>query len=145
MSIEEYKRLVEDLTPKEPKKKNYIISFLVGGLIGVLNEFIASFINMIFYLSKSDSYMWSSLIIIFIVCLLTCLGKFDDLVSKYKCGLIIPTTGFAHSVASSMLDYKFEGFITGVGSNYFKLAGSVILTGIISSFIFVALKVIMYG
>ena len=33
-------------------------------------------------------------------------------------------------------EYKKDGLITGLGSNFFKLAGSVILYGIISAFIF---------
>ena len=70
---------------------------------------------------------------------------FDNWVTTCKCGLIIPTTGFAHSVSSSALDYKKDGLITGLGSNFFKLAGSVILYGIISSFILVIVKVIISG
>ncbi len=65
--------------------------------------------------------------------------------SKAKAGLLIPTTGFAHSVASSALDYKKEGLVTGLGSNFFKLAGSVILYGILSAFILVIVKVIIGG
>lgn len=62
-----------------------------------------------------------------------------------NCGLIIPTSGFAHSVASSALEYKKDGLITGLGSNFFKLAGSVILYGIISSFILVIVRLILVG
>jgi stage V sporulation protein AC len=71
------------------------------------------------------------MIIIFVGSFLTALGVFDSLVSKAKCGLIVPTTGFAHSIASSALDYKKDGLITGLGANFFKLAGSVILYGIL--------------
>jgi stage V sporulation protein AC len=76
-------------------------------------------------------------------CLFTGLGFFDNWVSKYKCGLIIPTTGFAHSIMSSNLDYKNDGLITGLGSNCFRLAGSVILYGMISGFIMGVIKVII--
>ena len=85
------------------------------------------------------------LIVIFLSSLFTALGFFDNWVNKCKCGLIIPTTGFAHSVASSALEYKKDGLITGLGSNFFKLAGSVILYGIISAFILVIVKVIFSG
>ena len=73
--------------------------------------------------------------LIFIGCLLTCLGFFDKWVTFCKCGLIIPITGFAHSVASSVLDYKKDGLITGMGANMFKLAGAVIVAGVVSAFI----------
>ena len=57
----------------------------------------------------------------------------------------MPTTGFAHSVASAALDYRNDGLITGLGSNFFKLAGSVILYGVISAFFLVIVKVICCG
>lgn len=145
MNTSEYKKLVKSLSPKEPRLKNAIIAFLVGGLVGLLNELMATFISITFFLSKTESYMWATLITILITVILTGLSKFDDLVSKCKCGLIIPTTGFAHSVASSSIDYKRDGLITGMGSNFFKLAGSVILYGIISSFLLIIIKVIIYG
>jgi stage V sporulation protein AC len=78
-------------------------------------------------------------------CLFTALGFFDNWVTKAKAGLIIPTTGFAHSVASAALDYKRDGLVTGVGANIFKLAGSVILYGIVSAFFLSVLGVIIYG
>ena len=41
MNKDEYKKLVDGLTPKENKSKNAIIAFLVGGLVGLLAELIA--------------------------------------------------------------------------------------------------------
>ena len=69
---------------------------------------------------------------------------YNYLVAKTKMGLILPTTGFAHSIASSALDYKKDGVIA-LGSNFFKLAGSVILYGMVSAFFLALLKVIIYG
>ena len=58
------------------------------------------------------------------------------MVNKFRCGLLIPITGFAHSMTSSSLDYKNEGLIYGIGSNMFKLAGNVIVYGIVSAWTF---------
>ena len=85
------------------------------------------------------------LIMIFVASLFTALGFFDNWVSKCKCGLIVPTTGFAHSVTSAALEYRKEGMITGLGANFFKLAGSVILFGIVSAFFLCFIKVICNG
>ena len=82
---------------------------------------------------------------IFIGCLLTCLGFFDRVVHFCKCGLIVPITGFAHSLCSSGLDYKHEGPIYGVGSNMFKLAGSVILYGVVSAWFFGMIRYLIGG
>ena len=60
-------------------------------------------------------------------------------------GAIIPITGFAHSMQSATLDYKNEGLIYGFGSNMFRLAGSVILYGVVSSYIFGIIRLILGG
>lgn len=145
MNKEEYQELVQTLTPKEPKLHNAIVAFLVGGSIGFIGEIIVKILMESFGLSRVDSCAWLAFILILFASLMTALGKFDNWVTKAKCGLIIPTTGFAHSVQSAALDYKKEGFITGIGANMFKLAGSVILFGIVSSFFLVLLRVMLYG
>ena len=145
MNKEDYKKLVKKHTPKEPKLRNVGVAFLVGGLIGLFAEILIFVIKHCFSVSVVVAGLITALIVIFLSSLFTALGFFDNWVNKRKCGLIIPTTGFAHSVASSALEYKKDGLITGLGSNFFKLAGSVILYGIISAFILVIVKVIFGG
>lgn len=118
-----YKELVNSLTPKENKWKNLLIAFISGGVIGSISEILV----------KCFSPEVMMIIWIVIASILTGFGVFDDIVDKFKMGIIIPITGFAHSVTASSLEYKHDGLITGIGSNYFKLAGSVILYGIITS------------
>lgn len=145
MNKDEYKKLVDKLTPKEDKSKNAFYSFLVGGLMGVFAEILVSLLVKFMAISRVEAYQWVCLIIIFLGCLFTALGFFDNWVTKVKAGLIIPTTGFAHSVMSAAFDYKKDGFITGIGANYFKLAGSVILFGILSAFFCACIGVIIHG
>ncbi len=145
MEKEEYKKLVKKISPAENKLKNIIVAFLMGGAVALIGEFIVCGLMTIFGLSRVDAGGWLVLIVIFVACLLTALNFFDNWVMRCKCGLIIPTTGFAHSVASSALDYRNDGLITGLGSNFFKLAGSVILYGVISAFILVIVRVIIGG
>lgn len=145
MDKNEYKKLVDKLTPKPNKSKNAIIAFLVGGSVGLFAEISVVTIMKCFAISKVEAFMWTCLLVIFLASLFTAIGFFDTFVTKAKAGLILPTTGFAHSVISSALDYKRDGFITGIGANIFKLAGSVILYGIVSAFFFAVLGVILYG
>lgn len=145
MNKDEYKKIIDRLTPKENKSKNAMVAFFVGGLVGALAELVVTILVHIFALSRGDAYLWTCLLVIFISCLFTALGFFDNWVTKAKAGLILPTTGFAHSVTSAAFDYKRDGFITGIGANVFKLAGSVILYGILSAFLFAILGVIFYG
>ncbi len=145
MDKEEYKKLVKRLTPQENKKKNALVAFLVGGIVGALAEVSVSLMVHFFAVARADACLWTCLLVIFIASLFTALGFFDNWVTEAKAGLILPTTGFAHSVTSAGLDYKRDGFITGVGANMFKLAGSVILYGIVSAFLFAILGVIIHG
>lgn len=137
--------LVKKHTPREPKLRNFGVAFLVGGLIGLLAEVISMILKNCFAFSSVEAGLIVALIVIGVASLFTALGFFDSWVSKCKCGLIIPTTGFAHSVASSALEYKRDGLITGLGSNFFKLAGSVILYGIISAFLLVIVRLVIGG
>lgn len=119
----DYKKLVKSLTTPENYFKNTLVAFLSGGIIGAISEILVSTFNV-------DTML---IIWIFIAAVLTGLSIFDKLADVFKMGIIIPITGFSHSVSSSTLEYKKDGLITGIGSNYFKLAGSVILYGILSA------------
>lgn len=143
LNKEEYLKLINNNKVKEPRLKNAIYSFLSGGLLGVICELLSFIITSIFKITKMDSYIYVCLILVILSTLFTALGFMDNYINKYKCGLIIPTTGFAHSVQSSTIDYKKEGLITGIGANYLKLAGSVILYGILSSVILLIIKEVM--
>ena len=50
-------------------------------------------------------------------------------------GSAVPVTGFANGITSAALEYRSEGFVLGVGCNMFKIAGPVIVYGVVASFI----------
>lgn len=140
MNTRKYQTMVDNLTPKENKLTNMLIAFFSGGLIGLIGTFLYLRLNNTY--NEELSVSFTLLILIIIISFLTSMGKADSLFTKFKCGLIIPITGFAHSIASSIIDYKKEGLIN-IGSNTFKLAGSVILYGIVSAIILTLIKVIL--
>lgn len=140
MNIDEYKKIVKKYTPSPNKLKNAYLSFISGGLIGLIGTIIY---NILTYYNVNNANVWVIIILIISASILTGLSIFDNLVEKFKCGIIIPITGFAHAMTSSAIDYKKDGFISGIGSNTFKLAGSVILYGTISAFILTIIKVII--
>ena len=145
MNKEEYNEFIKDFIPKEDRLKNGLISFFCGGLIGLLSEILLELYSMWFNLPRKDSGVMALLTLIVIASLLTAFGVFDVLMSKLKSALIIPITGFAHSITSAALDYKSEGLILGIGANIFKLAGSVILYGIVAAYIFGFVRVLIMG
>ena len=145
MEKKEYQKLVNDSIPKDNKFKNGLIVFISGGLIGGFSEILKLLLVNYYDFNVKDATSIIILVLIILACFFTAFLDFDKWVIKLKAGLIVPITGFAHSIQSSVLDYKTDGLITGLGANFFKLAGSVILYGIISSFIFCILKVVFYG
>lgn len=145
MDKERYKKLTSKIVPKEDKVKNGIIAFLVGGFIGFLGQVIVTVLENNFNVVHKDSTSIMIVILIFIASICTALGFFDNLVAKAKAGLIVPITGFAHAMTSSMIDYKNEGFVTGIGSNAFKLTGSVILYGVFSAYVFGTIRYLFFG
>jgi branched-subunit amino acid ABC-type transport system permease component len=61
--------------------------------------------------------------------LLTGLGVYDKLAKIAGAGTLVPITGFANSVAAPALEFKAEGFVTGMAVKMFSIAGPVIVFG----------------
>jgi len=131
-----YNQVADKHKARENKMHHTVVSFLSGGVIGFLGELVIELLCSFFHLSRGDASNIMIVLFIFIASLCTALGFFDKLVSIFRCGLLIPITGFAHSMTSSALDYRKEGPIYGIGSNMFKLAGSVIVYGVVSAWFF---------
>ena len=145
MKRSEYKEIVDRHTKNGNKFRNASIAFIIGGFMGVLGNFLVDAYSYYFDLSSKDASVFMIITLVFLGCFLTCLGFFDKWVNFAKCGLIIPITGFAHAMMSAALEYRKEGLVTGIGSNMFKLAGSVIIYGVVSAYIFGLLRVLIMG
>lgn len=145
MDKNKYKILVDKYTPKENRFYNGLIAFFVGGLMGMLGQFLVSFYSYYFSIPSKEASVFMIVTLVFFGCLFTCFGFFDKLVAFTRCGLIIPITGFAHSMMSAALEYKREGLVTGIGSNIFKLAGTVIMFGVVSAYLFGLLRIVVLG
>ena len=111
--------------------------------MGTLSELLLRLYILWFDLPRKEAGIIVTITLIIIASILTALGIFDVFVSKLKCALIIPITGFAHSMTSSALEYRKEGLVLGIGSNIFKLAGTVILYGIVSVYVFGIIRLIL--
>ena len=130
-----YNQILDKEEIKRPIIKNSIIAFVIGGLICLFGECLIVLFNKVFKIEQKTSQMLMALVIVSITALLTGIGIFDKIGEIAGAGTIIPITGFANSLTSSALESKSEGIITGILTNMFKLAGAIIATGIISSFI----------
>lgn len=140
-----YKEIVEKHTPTEDRFKNAVVAFFVGGLLGLIGQSLIDLYSYYFNIPTAQASVFMIVTLIFLGCLFTCFGFFDKLVHKARCGLIIPITGFAHAMMSATLEYRKEGMVTGIGANMFKLAGSVIIFGVVSAYTFGIIRYIIFG
>lgn len=145
MEKNRYKDLVSKHTPKENRLYNSLIAFLIGGLMGILGQWILELYSYYLDIPIKEASTYMIITLIFIGCLLTCFGFFDKWVNFAKAGLIVPITGFAHSMMSAALEYRKEGLVTGLGANIFKLAGTVILFGVVSAYVFGLIRLMLLG
>ncbi len=136
MTNEEYEKLVKEISLKDNIIKNVLVAFFSGGFTGIIGEMIFRFLMINLNINRNDSYFLTFSCFIIIGSLLTGLGIFDKVLSICKCGLIVPSTGFANTMTSSAMDSNREGFVKGIGANIFKLTGSIILYGVVFGIIF---------
>ena len=143
MNVDRYNKIVERNSVKENTLLNGFVSFMVGGILGSLSELLLNLYCLWFSLPRKESGVLVIITLIVIASILTAVGIFDVFVTKLKAALIIPITGFAHSMTSAALEYRNEGLIMGIGSNIFKLGGSVILYGIVSAYFFGIIRMVV--
>ena len=145
MEKNKYQNLVDKHTPKENRLLNCFVSFFIGGLMGFLGQLLVDLYSYYLSIPTKDASTFMIITLVFFGCLFTALGFFDKWVNFAKCGLIVPITGFAHAMMSAALEYRKEGLVTGLGANMFKLAGSVILYGVVSAWFFGMIRYLLGG
>lgn len=129
----DYKKYVEQISPKPTYLKNYISAFIVGGIICCIGQAINDFYANFASLDKLAAGTATSITLIFLGAFLTGLGIYDLIGKRAGAGSIIPITGFANSIVSPAMEFKREGYVLGVSANLFKIAGPVLVYGIGSS------------
>ena len=111
----QYDEMVSRASPPSPVVRDCAWAFLVGGAICTLGE--------------------ASIALIFLSAIFTLPGWYQKLAAKAGAGTLVPITGFANSVVSPAIEFKAEGWVTGVGARIFGIAGPVIAFGTLASFV----------
>ena len=112
----EYDKMVRRASPPSPVVQDCLWAFFVGGAICLLGEAL----RQLFLLLSA---------------LATLPGWYQKLAAKAGAGTLVPITGFANSVVSPAIEFKAEGWVTGVGAKIFTIAGPVIAFGTLASFV----------
>ncbi|NBJ63669.1 SpoVA/SpoVAEb family sporulation membrane protein [bacterium c-19] len=131
--------------PKTHKGKNALVAFISGGVIGAIGQGLCYVYMQSFEIDKETALPMVIVTIILITAITTGFGIYDKAAQYCGAGLFIPISGFANSLTSAAMEGKSEGPIYGIGSNMFKLAGSVLTYGIASAFFFGALRYLLFG
>lgn len=144
MSKKEYNRYVARLAQKSPLGKDLLRSFLVGGLICVIGQLILNGFTAL-DLSEQDAAAATSVSLVFLSAVLTGLSVYDDIAKFAGAGTLVPITGFANAVVSPAIEFKAEGFVTGMAAKMFIIAGPVIVYGTVASILYGLILVIFGG
>ncbi|WP_411787519.1 stage V sporulation protein AC [Halobacillus rhizosphaerae] len=138
-----YKEESKTYHPKPPYLLNIIKAFVVGGLICLFGEVLTNMYVHWFGFSETEAGNPTVATLILLSSLATGLGVYDKLGQFAGAGSAVPVTGFANSVTSAALEHKSEGLVLGVATNLFKLAGSVIVFGVVSAYVLGILRYIL--
>ena len=131
----EYTQYVKRLSPRSPLAKDLVCSFCIGGLICALGQLILNRWTMT-GLDERAAGTATSISMIFLSAVLTGLSLYDNIAKVAGAGTIVPITGFANSVVSPAIEFKAEGFITGMAAKMFVIAGPVIVYGTVASVVY---------
>ena len=136
MSNEQYDRYVSSLAPKSKILRNCALAFLVGGAICAIGQGILNFYGKTVGLDKTLAGTATSMTLIFLSALLTGLSIYDDIAKFGGAGTLVPITGFANAMVSPAIEFKSEGFVTGMAAKLFTIAGPVLVYGINASVLY---------
>ena len=132
MSNAAYQKLADRLAPKSNTPVNCLKAFAVGGGICVLGQALKN-LYLALGAGEEPAGLLCSVSLIFLSALLTGLGLYDDLAKHGGAGTLVPITGFANAVAAPAIEFKTEGWVTGLAVKMFTIAGPVIVWGTLAA------------
>ncbi len=139
----EYDRMVKKASPNSKCFKNCAKAFLIGGAICALGQGLTN-LFLFLGLGEENSKTLTSVSLIFLGILLTAIGVYDKIARHAGAGTLVPITGFANAVSSPAIEFKAEGFISGLGAKMFIIAGPVIVYGVTASVLYGAILWILH-
>jgi len=143
LSPKEYQQYVQQRARKSPLWKNLTLAFAVGGAICVVGQLIQNAWGAA-GLGQEAAGSATSCTLVFLSALFTGLNWYNKLARFGGAGTLVPITGFANAVVSPAIDFRSEGFVTGMAAKMFLIAGPVIVFGTLSSAIYGAILMLFH-
>ena len=132
MTKEEYQRYVARKAQKSPIVKDTACAFLIGGGICVIGQAILNLAKGQ-GLDQTAAGTVTTICLVGLSALLTGLNLYNKLARFGGAGTLVPVTGFANAVVSPAIDFKAEGFVTGMAAKMFLVAGPVLVFGTVAA------------
>ncbi len=130
-----YQQMVKNSKPKPRVVRNVIVAYVVGGLVCVLGQLISGFFIRFLNYTEEGASNPTVATLVLLASIATGLGIYDELGRFAGAGSAVPVTGFANSIVSAAMEFKREGYVLGVGTKMFAVAGPVIVYGVVSAFV----------
>lgn len=141
---EAYQRRAQRYAPKAPIARNAVMAFLIGGSICLVGQVILSLLDQA-GMPFSEAVVVAACLMIVLGALLTGVGVYDEIGRFGGMGAALPITGFANAIVAPAMEAKREGYVFGVGSKLFTIAGPVIIYGLLVALLSSALRYWLVG
>ena len=143
ISPKEYDSIVKKNSPKSKCFVNSLKAFLIGGAICVVGQGLLDLYKFLGIEEKTSKTL-VSVTLVFLGILLTAIGIYDKIAKHAGAGTLVPITGVANAVSSPAIEFKSEGYVTGLGAKLFIIAGPVIVYGVSASVIYGAVLWVLH-
>lgn len=128
MNRNTYSELVKKRSRNSPTVRNCLKAFLIGGTICLIGQGIRE-LYLALGLGEDDAATLCSVSLIALGVLLTALHQYERLAKHGGAGTLVPITGFANAMSAPAIEFRAEGFITGLAAKMFIIAGPVLVYG----------------
>ena len=128
MNRKNYSELVKKRSKNSPIVKNCLKAFFIGGGICLIGQGLTE-LYLAVGVSEDDAKTLCSVSLVALGVLLTALHQYERLAKHGGAGTLVPITGFANSMSAPAIEFKAEGFITGLAAKMFVIAGPVLVYG----------------
>lgn len=140
----DYQRLVKELGPKPKIARDLWRAFLLGGTFSILAQVLFDLFSKV-EPSEGEAVAAAQAGMILVGAILTGFGVYDNIAEWGGAGAAVPVTGFANTIVAAAMDFHREGFILGLGSKMFIIAGPILVYGVVAGFFAGLIKVLVLG
>lgn len=129
MTNEKYAQLVKKRSLNSRLAVDCLKAFVIGGVICAAGQ---GLIELYTALGTDDTTAKTlcSVSLIALGVILTALHLYEKIAKHGGAGTLVPITGFANAMSSPAIEFKTEGFVTGLAAKMFIIAGPVLVYGI---------------